>query len=77
VVLEKETLVVLFTEPPASLFITDRKRGAAVNTVEWVSDSIIRVPLGDMTEVEMKTPAGTYAIKVEGGQLYEVRDGSA
>lgn len=77
VVLEKDSLVLLFTEPPASLFISDRKAGKPVDNVEWVSDSIIRVPLGAMSEIEFKTPAGSYAVKVDGGQLFEAGAGTA
>ncbi len=77
VVIDKDALVLVFAVPPASLFITDRKSGASIADVDWVSENIIRMPLVEMREVEFKTSAGTYAIKVEGGQLYEARDGSA
>ncbi|ODV41533.1 hypothetical protein AWV79_35825 [Cupriavidus sp. UYMMa02A] len=74
VVIEKDSLVLLFTEPPASLFLTDRKTGASVENVEWVSDTIIRMPLSDMREIELKTPNGAHAIRVEGGQLFHATE---
>jgi hypothetical protein len=77
VLAEKDAVVLMFVEPPASLFIRDRKTGANVTDVEWVSDTTIRLALADMRELEIKTAGGTLAVKVEGGQLYPIQESAS
>ncbi|MDF3883120.1 hypothetical protein P3W83_11700 [Cupriavidus basilensis] len=74
---ENGALVLLFVEPPSSLFISDRKTGTSVTDAEWVSDTTIRLPMADTREIEIKTPAGIFAVKVEGGQVYPMQESAS
>ncbi|MGT2457759.1 hypothetical protein ACU4GI_33185 [Cupriavidus basilensis] len=69
VVREGDSLLLSFAQTPAKLFISDGQSGANVRDVKWLSDAALRVAVGSMREVKIKTPDGTFSVAISADGL--------
>ncbi|MGH8785736.1 MAG: hypothetical protein ACREYA_11715 [Cupriavidus necator] len=65
VVREGDSLVLMFRDAPASLFITNVRTGAAVSDADWLSDKSLRVRAGARSELEIRTPRGRAVLQLD------------
>lgn len=71
---EGQTLSLSFTTAPAKLFVEDPTTGASVRNAKWVSSTNVRIDIGAMSQVQVRTPAGTLTVGIKGDGLVRIVD---
>lgn len=71
---EGQTLLLSFTAAPTKLFVEDPTTGASVGQAKWVSNTNVRIDIGAMKQIQIRTPAGTLTVGVKGDGLVRIVD---
>jgi len=71
---EGQTLLLTFTTAPTKLFIEDPTNGATVSHAEWISNTNLRIAIGPMLQVQIRSQAGTLTVGVKGDGLVRIVD---